>query len=251
MLVIRQAQFEVFRKQPRLRFEGEMAAYLKSYFPFEAAEADLDSWVSTGLDRAAEYGFLTYSESAQYLALMAILGSGFDQDPQIPWTAEIISDPNGTSLDRITNVFDKAIEYLDAIAGPKCTWFVRAKLRVKKQDMTVLDRGVHPRALAGRIRDVLVRLYPQKAAVIGERALNQVVKSAIERTEQRGERSARATLIHAVHMYYLGSDFDRDPCFPWAGATLSDGSAGSVDDRYARMHQLSIEYLVRSFQFKD
>ncbi len=249
MLQIRQEQMDVFRKQPRLRFESEMATYLKRYFPFEAANADLERWVQTGLDRAALYGFVTRKESALYLALMAILGAGFQEDLQIPWAGKAISSPNEPSLDRITRVYEKAIEYLDAAGGPKCCWFVRAKLRVRKQDMTLFDRGVHPNALAARIRELLVRLYPQKAAVVGETALKQLVKSAIERADARGTKSARPTLIDAVHLYFLGSSYEKDPCYPWTGATLADPAGGATENRFDRMHLLSTDYLDRSFQF--
>jgi hypothetical protein len=247
MLVIRQAQFDVFQNQPRLSFEREIAAYLKRYFPLEAACADLDRWISTGLDRAAEYGFLAYDESAQFLGLMAMLGSGFDEDPQIPWVAAMISSQNGTPMDRITDVYDKAIEYLDAIGGPNGFRFVRATRRLKKQDMTVLNR-LHPRAVPDKIQELLTRIYPEKERAIGERALKQLVRSAIQRTEVDGKKSAQSALIHAVHMYYFGSDFHKDPCYPWAGEILSNGSA-SVDDRYVRLHQSCLEYLDRSLQF--
>jgi hypothetical protein len=249
MLVIRQQQIDVFRIQPRLRFESDMSVYLKRYFPFEAANADLERWVQTGLDKAALNGFLTHQESALYLALMSILGAGFEDDVQIPW-AKDISGPNGQSLDRITHVYDRAVQYLDAIGGPKCSWLARAKLRVRKQDMTVLDQGVHPRALAGRIRELLVRLYPQKAAVVGEKALQQLVKSAIARAQARGATSARPALISAVHMFFLGSAYEQDPCYPWTGATLAHEEGGAIEKRFDRMHRLLLAYLDRSFQFK-
>jgi hypothetical protein len=250
MLQIREPQMELFRKQARLTFEREMASYLKRYFPFEAANADLERWVRTGLQKAAVYGFGTYYESAMYLALTAMLGIGFDEDPQIPWAVESITSPQEPSEDRITRVYDKGIEYLDATGGPKCLWFVRAKIRFRKQGMTALDQGVPPQGLPGRIRQVLLQMYPEKAAVIGERAVKQLVKSAIERTGERGAKSPHSALIHATHMYYLGSEFDRDPCFPWVETTLADTAAGSVDDRYSGMHQLSLDYLERSFRFK-
>jgi hypothetical protein len=224
-----------------------MAAYLRRYFPFEAANADLEEWVRTGLDRAAQYGFLTYNESAQYLALTAILGAGFVEDPQVPWAGETISGPDGTSLDRITRVYEKAIEYLEAISGPKCSWLLRAKLRVKEQDLTLFNNGVHLRALDGRIRELLLRLHPQKAAVVGEKALKHLAKLAIARSQERGAKSAQAALTHAVHMYYLGSEFDQDPCYEWAGAALADSSGGSMEERYVRMHHLLVDYLDRSF----
>jgi hypothetical protein len=250
MLQIRQAQMDVFRTQPRLAFERQLAGYLKRYFPFEAANSDLERWVRAGLESAARFGLLLHHECAMYLALTAMLGAGFSEDPQIPWAHETMFSPNELPMDRIARVYEKGIEYLDATGGPKCSWFVRAKIRVRQQDMTALDHGVHRRAWAERIEDLLVRMYPQKAGVVGEKAMKQLVKSAIARAEQRGAKSAQPALIHATHMYYLGSEFDRDPCYPWAGAALADDSVESVEGRYARMHRLSLDYLDRSFQFK-
>jgi hypothetical protein len=189
MLQIRKEQIDTFRRQPRLRFERELANYLRRHFPFEAANADLDRWVRSGLEKAAFNGFLTRSEFAQYLALMAILGAGFDEDPQIPWAAAAMFTPDTPSLERRGHVFAEAIKFSDATGGPNCAWLVRAKLRVRKQDMRVLDKGVHPRALSGKIQEVLVRIYPQKAAVIGNRALKQLGDSAVKRAEKRGAKS--------------------------------------------------------------
>lgn len=226
-----------------------MADYLKRYFPFEAANADLKRWVETGLDKASLCGFLTSPESAMYLALMAILGAGFDEDPQIPW-AKSIFDPACESLDRITLTYSRAVQYLDATGGPKCSWLLRARLRVQKQDMTVLD-NVHPRALPARIRELLVQLYPQKADVIGEKALGQLVQAAIGRAEARGAKSARPALIQAVHMYFLGAAYEQDPCYPWGGAALADEAGGAIGKRFDRMHQLTLQYLDRSSKFKE
>jgi hypothetical protein len=250
MLQLTQQQMAVFRKLPRQNFEDEMAAYLTQYFPFEAANADLTRWVRIGLDKAGSLGFVTYKESALFLALMAMLGAGFEEDPQIPWAASIAS-PNEPPLDRITRIYEKAIEHLDATGGPKCAWLVRAKLRVRKQETTVLDKGIHARDVPTRIRELLERLYPQKAAVTGDKAMKQLVKSAIERARKRGSKAPRAAVISAIHMFFLGSDYENDPCYPWAGATLGDVASGStVAGRFDRMHRASLEYLDRSFQFK-
>jgi len=115
--------------------------------------------------------------------------------------------------------------------------------------VSALDKGVQPRALTGKIRELLVRLYPQKASAIGESAMKDLARVAIERSRARGAKTARSAVIQAIHMFFLGSDYDRDPCYPWAGATLANASNGPIDQRYDRMHRLSLEYLDRSFEF--
>jgi hypothetical protein len=249
MLQIRQEQIDLFRRQPRLTFERELASYLSRHFPFEAANADLDRWVRSGLEKAAFNGFLTRSESAQYLALMAILGAGFDEDPLIPWAAKALFTHDTSSLERIGHVFAEAVRFLDATGGPKCAWLIRAKLRVRKQDMRVLDKGAHPRALSAQIQEVLIRIYPQKAAVLGTRALKQLGDSALERAEQRGAKCPRPALIDAVHRFFFGSAYENDPCYPWT-CKMPDGADGTLEQRFDQMHQLSLDYLDRSFRFR-
>jgi len=254
MLTIRQAQMDVFRNQARLDFESEMAGYLKRYFPFEAANSDLDRWVQTGLDRASRLGFLTQRECAMYLALMAMLGASFEEDPLVPWAMEILSQADEPSLDRISRLYEKGIEYLESTSGPKGVWFDRAKRRMPRQDTSVLDRGVHARALSGRISALLAESHPEKARVAGDKALKILAKSAIERAEQRGATTPRAALIQALHTFHLGSGFDEDPCFPWAGAALEGVAVKSpnesMDARYDRLQLETVDYFKRSLKFE-
>lgn len=246
MLTIRQQQIEAFREQPRLAFEREMARYLRRYFPFEAANADLDRWVRSGLNQAGQYGFLTEYESALYLAVMAMLGAGFLDDPTLPWARQTICDAGTPAVDRITSVYEKAIAFLDAACGPQGVWFDRAIVRLCKQDMTVLDLGTHPRALEGRILATMAELYPQKAAAVGDKAVRKLVRAGVEQAGLRGAISPRAGFIHAVLMYYLGAGFVADPCFPWASAAFL--TARDTDQAYDEMHRSALDYLQRSLQ---
>ena len=191
----------------------------------------------------------TRRECALYLGLMSILGADFVEDTQIPWAKTLLT-AGGPSMGRITRLYERSIQHLDATGGPKCSWLVRAKLRVRKQDMSVLEGHVPPRARTARIGDVLLELYPQKASVVGDKALKEVVKLAVKRSAARGAESARAALIDAVHMFFLGFGYLEDPCYPWTGATLADLGVGPVEERFIRMHDLSLAYLDRSFQFK-
>jgi len=114
----------------------------------------------------------------------------------------------------------------------------------------VFNEGTHPKSIPARIRSLLEGLYPQKAVVIGGQALSELVAAAIERSAKRAAKLAQSTVIHAVHMFYLGSDFETDPCYPWTGDMLANGATGSMDERYMRMHRLTLAHLRRSFQFE-
>ena len=116
--------------------------------------------------------------------------------------------------------------------------------------MSVLDKGIHPRAVPARMREVLEKLYPQKASAAGEKAMKQLARTAVERAKAQGAKSARPALIGAIHAFVLGSGYQTDPCYPWTGATLGDVTGGLIGDRFNRMHQVSLDYLERSFQFK-
>ena len=251
MLVIRRQQFDTFRTQLKLQFEHEMAAYLRRYFPFEAAHGSLNLWVRQGLEGHPA----RILDASGVLALPRPDGNARGRLRRRP--ADSVGGHRhhqprcAPALQRITQVYERGIKYLEATGGPKCAWLVRAKLRVRKQDMAVLNHGVHPLAHCPEVfRDVLAGLYAQKADVAQRRRSRSPVRFAIERTRAAGARTAAPALIHAVHMFFLGWRFDADPCYPWAAAALADDAHGDAEERYRRMHEQSLDYLDCSFQFR-
>ena len=210
VLTIRQPQMDAFRDQPRILFEREMAGYLREHFPFEARYGDVDWWVRNGLRQAGLYGFVSWRDSAQYLALMAMLGAGFLDDPATAWARAIVCDGSKEPPERMGTLFDRAVEYLEATCGPRGVWFDRAVGRLLRLDLNVVE-GAHRRAVAGRIGEELTRLYPQKAAAIGDQALRELVRMSGEASASRQE-----WLFRAACMMLLGAGFSGDPCFPWA-----------------------------------
>ncbi len=245
MLIIRKVQLDRFALERRLSFEQEMACYLRRHFPFEAAHADLEAWVRLGLASAGDAGFAGRAESAQYLALVAMLGVGFDADPMLPWVEQTLAGP-APAQQRMDRMFDRSLDFLDAIGGRKCAWLIRAKLRVRRQDTTVLDSGVRARRLTRELADVLRAIYPQKADAVGEVAMKKLVESAIECARSRGALRHQSALIQALHAFMLGCGFAADPLYPWTMASLAE-PAIDPDDCYVRMHRHSLEYLDRSF----
>jgi hypothetical protein len=243
MLSIRNAQLEVLSRHPRLRFEAELAGHLRRYFPHECARGDVGRFVRLGIDRAEYHGCETQRDVALYLSLMAMLGSDFDRDPQIPWAGTELDDPSIPTIEaRLSKVYDSALAYLEEIGGHGNCHLVRAGLRIRGYDMGGLspaDADDLPAVLV----EFLTGIYPEKARRQGESAMEELVNLAIESARTRGAKADRATAIHALHMFMLGSGYDCDPLYGWLNGVLDDRKVGPVELRFDIMLKASVDYL--------
>lgn len=243
MLTIRDAQLHVLSRQPRARFEADLARHLRRYFPHECERGDVAGFVRLGIKRAATHGCNTQCDTALYLNLMAILGAEFDTDPQIPWAGQGLDDLSIPSLSaRLNKVYDSAIALLESTCGNKNLYLVRTKIRIRKQDFDFLN-AVRQNALPSVLAAFLEGIYPQKAAYIGASAMKVLVHYAASTVQERGASTGRAAGIHALHMFMLGSGYERDPFYPWAAEIMEARDAGPVDARFDRVLEASLAYM--------
>ena len=87
MLSIRPEQMAAFEQAALKRFEDEMLAHIKTYFPNHwriIGEAQLRKVIQYSVSQAEQYGLTTQREVCLYLNLMLLLGSDFDTDIQLP-----------------------------------------------------------------------------------------------------------------------------------------------------------------------
>ena len=243
MLTIRDAQIELLGREPRARFEADLARHLRRYFPHECERGDVAGFVRIGIERAAAHGFNTRYETALYLNLMAMLGVEFDEDPQMPWAARGLDDLSIPSpCARLTRFYDCAVAYLESTCGQKNLYLVRAKLRIRRQRFDSLNR-FRWNALPAVLTGLLEEIYPQKAAYAGESAMKDLALYAVSTALKRGVSTGRAAGIHALHLFMLGSGYERDPLYPWAAGILDAGGAGPVDTRFDRVLEASLTYM--------
>jgi len=90
MLVMRKPQMEAFEHVAAQRFAEGLLDHFQTFFPQHAAvlgNAQLQRALRYGLQRAESRGLGTERAVYLYIALMFMLGSGFDEDPQLPWAA--------------------------------------------------------------------------------------------------------------------------------------------------------------------
>jgi hypothetical protein len=243
MLTIRKEQLRIFEDRRRREFEQALARHIKRFFPHECERGDVEGFVRLGIDRAEYHGCETEREIALYLNLMAMLGSSFDEDPQIPWAGEQIDDPAipGVSA-RIARVYASALGYQEEIAGPKNSHLIRALVRIRNHDWRPLD-ALDPDALPEAIAAELTAIYPEKASRHGEEAMAALAEAAIESAGARAARANRAAGIHALHRFILGSGYDRDPLYRWINVMLQDDEPGSPDVRFDKMQKTFLAYV--------
>lgn len=243
MLTIRQAQFDLLGRLPRAQFEADLERHLRVHFSHECARGDVRGFVRLGIDRAAAHGFATQRNIALYLNLMAMLGAEFDEDPQLPWVLSALDDISiSSSTLRIDKFYDLAVEFLEATGGEDNRHLLRALLRIRKRDFDVLS-GVPEDAMAPALAALLKEIYPERAAYATEPALRKLAQLAATTARRRGASTGRAAGIHTVHMFMLGSGYERDPLYPWIREILDGSDADPMDARFDRVREATLDYM--------
>lgn len=154
---------------------------------------------------------------------MLMLGSHFDQDPQLPWAREHLAlgrragaKGNRSSMLRLHQA---AMDYLDATAGENNEHWIKALLRLRDFDagrFRKFEKG--EAALADFLWEICGEWYPQKAKHQGEALTRQALALAFEQAKKQGLPHGHGLGIFGGMTFILGLGFDRDLQFPWAQA---------------------------------
>lgn len=227
MLIIRKEQMEVFRANMRKSFENEALDYARENFPGDCdvlGEAQTRIVIDLGIDRAAEHGFDTKGDVCDYIMLMFALGSYFDEDPQLPWTAEILEDSSLLSpSDMMEKLYAEASDYLKKVSGDNGVYYKKALLRARKMSYASLEKSISGN-LTQDIDTILISLYPQQYHILTESSRNSLTDLGRSSAESYGLKTREGILIYIMLMFMLGSSFDRDPLHPWAEDVLQGDS---------------------------
>jgi hypothetical protein len=241
MLVIRQEQMAVFSKLAFSQFEQRMVDHILRFFPRQCGfigERQVKRAVQFGIQRARSRGYQSCRGMCLYLSLAFLLGSFFDEDPQYPWAAHAPGIGGMAELDaRISSVYDKAMEYFDAVHGEENQHLTRTLLRIR-----AADPAAWPHLSAGdssdRINSFLAGYFALKAARQPS-AASSLLARAGALAEKYNLTEPGDTAILLLHSFMLGSGFERDPQFPWVAELL----ASSSSQRGRLVFERSVEFL--------
>jgi hypothetical protein len=280
MLVIRKSQMKVFEQVAVQRFEAGLLDHLRTFFPEQAAAlgtAQLGKVVRYGLQRAESRGLRTERGLYLYLALMFMLGSAFDEDPQLAWmpplqppappplpaeepqqatppveaapTPATVPPPEETEPapppetpdTRIVPLYEQAMAFLDRTAGPD-NEFLRHTLSVLRHPQVFEGLPTAP-SFGHRVLLLLQTLAPEKYKALGDGALRALVRSGYEAAKYHGVTTESGMMNYLALAFVLGSGFDRDPLYPWAAAVLSDPTLADPAQRGAALRETALKAL--------
>ena len=117
MLRIRKEHKKRFYERELRAFEESMLGHLRDLFPDKYATQDEQSvraLVQAGIAKAAKYGIRSERGVCIFIDAMFALGEKFDEDSQLPWAREILTDKSiDGELLRADELKDALIEHLD------------------------------------------------------------------------------------------------------------------------------------------
>lgn len=251
MLRIREEQITAFRAYMRKKFVDRVLGHVREHFPedFEVlGEAQTRTVIKLGIDRAAEHGFETKGDVCNYITLMFSLGSYFDEDPLLPWAAEAIEGKEGTSPSAMMDdLYAKATEYLNRVAGDKGQYYRAALLRASERPFESLAE-TNTGNLTHDVRSCLSSLYPQHYHALAESSLKSLAEFGQASAGRYGVATHEGILLYVHLMFMIGSHFDRDPLHPWAAGVLEDESVTDPQQKARKLYEATMARLDQTFR---
>ncbi len=252
MLKIREEQNTELAKVALKGFEDRTLAHFQEFFPRYCeilTEGVMRQLIRHGVDRAGIYNIVGERNVCLYTTLMLVLGSGFDNDPQVPWAAQILGDDsiNDESV-RADLVFDTAVEYMDKVAGEDYELMGAALTRLN--ELSIDKAKLKPVGLTfdQELVDLLQRLFPSKCRVVGEETLRELIQVGAKAAGHYGITAELGRAVYIVLMFMLGSRFDRDPQYPWARDILEKPSVPDEGSRADELYEAGTQYLKKWIQ---
>jgi hypothetical protein len=93
-VIVRKAQFAIFRESATRDFEDRSMAHLRSRFPQKltpTSEDDLRAFLRSGMAKAGVYGIVNEGDVARYFEYMVEYGADFDTALGSSWAAPILT----------------------------------------------------------------------------------------------------------------------------------------------------------------
>ena len=243
MLVVRAKQLKVFEEAAQRRFEDEMVAHSKVFSPRLCeviGEEQLRVAVRYAISRADGYGFTYRGPIRLFIEMMFLLGSAFDTDPQYPAFGAILRD-SGDQMQRAEQIHEGFLDYLEKVSGPNAVNVHKAL-----SDLLALaqeDVALNPRDFVAGMLQGMTRVYPQKAAYVGQEGLRALIHEGRTEARRYGISTVRGEGLVAILLYAFGHGCIDGPLYPWISQTLKDEKIVDPEARAERLERKAVTWL--------
>ncbi len=243
MLRIRPEQMKILEDAVWQGFEDEMADYSREFNPVLCGvldEGELRKALRKTIKRARGYGFTCRGPIRLCIELMHLFGSSFDTDPQYPMFGEILKSP-GHEMDRAGQLYAAVGDYLDKVSGENGIHEGRALERFS----TVVREPIRysPEEFEEAMVREMIRIYPQKAVLIGEEGLTVLIREGRQEAHTYGFNTVQAEALVVRLMYGFGHGCTDDPLYPWISRTLKDEKITDPSSRAKRLEKKALTWL--------
>jgi hypothetical protein len=245
MWTIRQDQVQTLDNYQLQKFEDELVEHLKKFAARHwkvIGDETGRGVIRLGMKQAKRYGFENRGPVRFYVEMMFMFGSFFDTDPQYPWAAATLNDPEDINqMVRADRLYDEMSNYWEAVAGPK-NQLVFAALR--KLSQTRIEEHLELRL---PIRDSLLlalkSIYPQKCEYVGDSPVQALLEKTSELGKSIGFTSGEQLYLLTALTFFLGHGCARDPLHGWIGRRLADKRFVDARQRSAELQEKGMLYL--------
>ena len=227
---MRDAQMATFEQAAIHNFENRLLEHLEEFFPRHCeilGEEQVRKVIRLGIEQAEKYGLVSERDLHLYVGLMFMLGSHFDQDPQLPWAAKILTDENIIYPNhRADQLHNRAMAFLNEAAGKDSQYLDRALRKARQLPVSTLSRTGENKQLSfgDYMLQLLDALFPEKYKAVGDDTIRQLIRQGYQCAKSYNLTSEFGIATYIGLMFMLGSGFDRDPQYPWADTVLSDAA---------------------------
>lgn len=242
-MLIRAEQMEAFEQAGRRRFEEEMVEHSKNFAPplcEVIGDEQLRVALRSAMSRAGSYGFTYRGPIRLFIEMMFLCGSGFDTDPQYPAVGEFLR-ASSDQMHRAQQIHEGYMDYLERVAGPGAANVhkaLRDVLTFARTPLTISPDNL----VAGLLRE-MNRIFPQKAAYVGETNLKLLIDEGLAEARSYGFSDVRAQTLVVVLMFAFGHACTDDPLYPWISRTLKDEKIVDPAARAARLEKKAVTWL--------
>ncbi len=249
MLVMREAQMTTFEQAAIHNFENRLLEHLKEFFPKHCeilGEDQVRKVIRLGIEQAEQYEVVSERDLHLYVGLMFMLGSYFDQDPQLPWAGKILKDEDIVDpSDRIDKLHDRAMAFLNEAAGQESQYEERALRKVCELPTSALSRTGEDKELSfgDYMLKLLYALFPEKYQAVGDPAIRQLVRQGYQSARSHGLTDEKGIAIYISLMLMLGGGFDKDPQYPWVEPVLKDPALTDPIKKGELLRKGALDYL--------